>query len=274
MIRRSLELPDKGSRAVIAIRGITNLHERPTWESTVETQVLFSEALVVHGCVGQWLDASINFAGFWHRGYVHSGEVADLPRVPTHKVHVPWTPLRPMARHQGAVSDMLGRGSLLIVLEETEDQVRVWPSGWVFKSHVCPADSFQQDPLVVLKSMIGTPFLCGGRSAFGVDCAGLIQSALALCGIQAPRACIDLASAFGVELPQNEPVLPGDLIFYSESDTCGVLLNDKLVLHSDGKLGHVLIENRALLHRRMIETCSCALLPRRRFLAHVSPWDR
>lgn len=263
MTRRYLEPPEHGLRAVVAIRGITNLHEQPSWESTIETQVLFGEALTAHGCVGEWIDASMNFDGFWHRGFVHASEVADAHGVATHRVQAPWTPLRPLFRHRGTAIDTLGRGSRLLVLEETEDHVRVWPAGWVFKSHVCPIAMVQTDPLEVMKSMIGIPFLWGGRSAFAVDCAGLIQSAFGLCGIATPRASTDLATTFGVQLPEDEPTRPGDLIFYSEH--CGVLLNDDQVLHSNGKVGHVLVEDRATLHRRMTEKFGYALMPRRRF---------
>lgn len=263
MTRRYCEPPQGGLRALVAIRGITNLHEQPSWESTIETQVLFGETLIAHAYVGRWIDASMNFGGFWHRGFVHSSEVADVPDAATHKVQTPWTPLRPLFRHRGTPIDMLARDSLLVVLEETDDHVRVWPAGWVFKNHVCPIGNFKSNPLEEMKSMIGTPFLWGGRSAFSVDCAGLIQSAFGLCGISTPRASTDLAATFGVQLPDDEPTRPGDLIFYSEH--CGVLLNDNQVLHSNGKVGHVLVEDRATLHRRMTEKFGYTLMPRRRF---------
>ena len=121
----------------------------------------------------------------------------------------------------------------------------------------------QTDPLEVMTSMIGIPFLWGGGAAVAVDCAGLIQSAFGLCVIATPRASTDLAATFGVQLPEDEPTRPGDLIFYSEH--CGVLLNDEQVLHSNGKVGHVLVEDRATLHRRMTEKFGYALMPRRRF---------
>lgn len=262
MTRRSTEASPAGLRSLIAIRGITHLHEQPSCESTIETQVLFGERLVAHGCVGEWIDASVDFAGYWHRGFVHSRDVADPPCPPTHKVRAAWTPLRPLLRHRGALIDTLGRGSLLIVTEETEDHLRVWPYGWVFRNHVCSADSYESDPLAVMMSMMGTPFVWGGRSAFGVDCAGLIQSAFGQCGIPTPRASTDLAVDFGVELARDESVLPGDFIFYSEH--CGVLLSENEVLHSNGKVGHVLVEDRGQLHRRMTEKFGYVEMPRRR----------
>ncbi|HSK39666.1 MAG TPA: NlpC/P60 family protein, partial [Arenibaculum sp.] len=58
---------------------------------------------------------------------------------------------------------------------------------WVFAGHVEPAESPAHDPVATALSFLGTPYLWGGRSSLGIDCSGLVQIALSMANVRAPR---------------------------------------------------------------------------------------
>jgi len=82
---------------------------------------------------------------------------------------------------------------------------------WVPSAHLAPADSHEPDPVAVAEKFLGTPYLWGGNSAFGIDCSGLVQTALLACGIACPGDS-DQQMALGAEVAG--PLARGDLMFW------------------------------------------------------------
>lgn len=63
----------------------------------------------------------------------------------------------------------------------------VWfREAWMPTAHLAPVDTVEADPVSVAEAFLGTPYLWGGNSAFGIDCSGLVQAALLACGIACP----------------------------------------------------------------------------------------
>ena len=87
--------------------------------------------------------------------------------------------------------------------------------GFIPETHAVPASSRLTDPVATAQLFLGTPYLWGGNSWFGLDCSGLVQAALLACGIPCPGDSTDQEREVGKVLPSGEPARRGDLLFWN-----------------------------------------------------------
>lgn len=145
-------------------------------------------------------------------GYVTSEEL-EAADAATHFVSA-------RATHEYAVPDIksiqiaaLSFGSRIRVRQEHRQFVETDHGTFVPIPHVRPVDRLFRDPVPVAEIFLGTPYLWGGNSAFGIDCSGLVQAALLACGISCPGDS-DLQCGVGDEIAGDAGVERGDLIFW------------------------------------------------------------
>ena len=134
--------------------------------------------------------------------------------------------------------------------------------GYLHDRHVRPIGEPDRDPVAVAERLIGAPYLWGGRGSGGIDCSGLVQLALALCGIAAPRDTDLQRAALGDEIDADDPLRRGDLIFMPGH--VGMMVDADRLLHANAFWMAVTVEPLAAVVARLGE--GEAVISRRRIV--------
>ncbi|MFU8864848.1 MAG: C40 family peptidase [Rhodobacterales bacterium] len=87
-------------------------------------------------------------------------------------------------------------------------------AGHVPACHLVPLSHVDTDPVTVATLLLGTPYLWGGNSAFGIDCSGLVQAACLACGIACPGDSDMQAASLGQPLTEGTAPRRSDLLFW------------------------------------------------------------
>jgi hypothetical protein len=100
-------------------------------------------------------------------------------------------------------------------------------AGFIHNRHLAAAPA---TPVEVARLFTGAPYLWGGRTPLGVDCSGLVQAALAACGVAAPRDSDQQRDALGVAVDFAARDA-GDLVFFPGH--VGILATRDRLLHAN-----------------------------------------
>ena len=142
-------------------------------------------------------------------GWLPSGALAAPVAEITHRVRAPATHVYPepdMKTHQ---MHALSIGARLSVTGIEGRFAGLATGGWVPVQHV--ADHPAEDPVAIAERLIGTPYLWGGNSDWGIDCSGLVQAALTAADIPCPGDSDLQRAAFATA---TGPIRRGDLLFW------------------------------------------------------------
>jgi cell wall-associated NlpC family hydrolase len=88
---------------------------------------------------------------------------------------------------------------------------------YLARPHVKPLEFMVEDFVAVAEHFVGTPYLWGGKSSFGIDCSGLVQIALNAAGTGCPRDSDMQQDGLGRALNpvESKKLQRGDLIFWN-----------------------------------------------------------
>lgn len=244
----------KGEAASL-IAPVTDLLASP--EGKRERQVLWGEAVTVIDRHAGW--AFVQAAKDGYCGYLPEAALGPAQH-PTHRVSAPATHLYDAPKVQARDLAALSFGSLVTVLEIGEKFAET-PQGFIPAKHLRPLDHPFDDPVGVAELFLGTPYLWGGNSRFGLDCSGLVQAALVACG----KPCAgdsDLQLTIGRELAPDEPLKRGDLIFWKGH--VALVVDPETLIHANGHSMSVAYEGIAACIARVIAQEGNPVLARRR----------
>lgn len=136
--------------------------------------------------------------------------------------------------------------------------------GFVHARHVRAIEALESDWVAVAQRHLGAPYVWGGRGGLGYDCSGLVQVALAACGIVAPRDTDQQAAAIGEALDDNAPLRRGDILFFPGH--VGMMADDTHLLHANAHWMATVIEPLADVVARLAGSHDTPIIARRRIV--------
>jgi cell wall-associated NlpC family hydrolase len=212
----------------------TAVREEPADGAEAVSELLPGEGFAV-------LDFSAGWAWGYcladHRvGYVEAIELAE-PLEPTHMVVEAQAPIQSGPDPLAATLSHLPMGSRLH--GEVRGASLEFEGGFVPLSYLRPVGEHEEDPVAVAQRLLGAPYRRGGRSCHGIDCSGLVQLSLQLCGIAAPRDAKE-QRGLGEPLPDDAPLRRGDLLFCE--DHVGMMVDDRMAIQVSFEARKVAVE--------------------------------
>jgi hypothetical protein len=212
----------------------TLVREEPSDGAQAVSELLPGEGFAVLDFTAGW---AWGYCLLDHRvGYVEAIELSDR-LVPTHivveakaPIHSCGDPVSPALAYLPMGARLHGevRGAMLQI-----------EGGCIPLSYLRPVAELEDDPVAIACRLLGAPYLRGGRSLLGLDCSGLVQLSLQLCGIDCPRDSVD-QRRLGEPLASGAALRRGDLLFCE--DHVGMMVDDRMAVQMSWQAQKVAVE--------------------------------
>lgn len=193
---------------------VADLHGRPDAGSGLDTQLLLGETVRVFDERDGWCWIQAERDNYV--GYVEAAGLGDTPAA-THRVAVPRSFVYPGPDMKLPRRAAISMGSEIRVAGSAETRGTQFclleDGSAVVASHLDPFDRFADDYVSVAETLIGTPYLWGGASAFGIDCSGLVQLSMRMAGRIVLRDTDMQAGSIGTPIDGSD-LRRGDLVFW------------------------------------------------------------
>jgi len=212
-----------GEKFSIAV-GRASLRVRPSDDAAQDSELLFGEVFTVYDRGQGW--AWGQAANDLYVGYVKENALAT-PFATQAKVSALLAPVFPLADLKTPVRDLLPMNAAVPVLERSGDYVQIGDGRYLHQCHLATAE---KDFVTVAEHFLGAPYVWGGKTYAGLDCSGLIQTALQAVGKAAPRDTDMMEKALG-DVASLSDLRRGDLVFWKGH--MGVMLDETRLLHAN-----------------------------------------
>lgn len=206
----------------------TPLKRDPFPDAPYETVALCGEVVTVYDEEEGWAWGQLQRDGYV--GWLSANALGAMDPAPTHRVAVPRSISYPRPGFKAQPMAMLSLGSEIAVTRHEGD----WCGtvlGFVYAHHLVPIDQHASDFVAVAETMIGTPYLWGGKTSSGIDCSGLVQLSLALAGVSVLRDTDLQENTIGTALAADAVLQRGDLVFWKGH--VGIMRDAATLLHAN-----------------------------------------
>jgi cell wall-associated NlpC family hydrolase len=219
----------------------TMVRAAPRGDAGAGSELLYGEPFMAIEVGGEW---AWGYCGAdRYVGYVPA-EAIGAPSAPTHRVSAASALVFGTPDVRSAHRGELPMGAL-VTSTARDGSFHVTEAGLIHERHLSPIGEAPLDPVEAATLFLGTPYLWGGRTRWGVDCSGVVQMALAAAGIAAPRDSDMQLAALGtpVEVPAR-----GDLVFFPGH--VGIMVDDARLLHANAYWMATVIEPLEVVAKR------------------------
>lgn len=223
-----------GTPARVAVP-VLDLMQAPRPDAGLDTQLLMGDEVTIFEEAEGWTWLQSRRDSYV--GYASAAGLELAAPEPTHMLAVPRSFVYRDADMKSGATSSLSMGSRITAAGSAATRGTDYltlPSGEaVIAAHFRPVDKIDRDYVAIAEALERTPYLWGGTSAFGIDCSGLVQLAMRMCGRDVPRDTDMQAASVGMALGAGETGLRrGDLVFWKGH--VAILTDAETIIHANG----------------------------------------
>lgn len=222
----------------------------PSEAAEMVTQILFGEKYEVLQVEGRWANIRTvddNYPGWIDAKLVTDVSDSEVAHWSGDGAYVTCLPFsRVEAMQEGNLfPTLVPMGSVLYnwksvpTLFDNEDRIcTLCGHKFVLHEKREELDSRPQSPVECAKLLLGAPYLWGGRTAFGIDCSGLVQLSYKVCGVQLPRDASQMAG-LGTEISFGHQMENDIALFVNDKGRIchvGLCMADGRIIHASGSV--------------------------------------
>jgi cell wall-associated NlpC family hydrolase len=209
---------------------ITAILKRSEPGAPQTSQALMGETCLVFENKNGWAWIKLNRDGYV--GYINATALTQQITPPTQKVIVPSTLIYPKPDLKTLPVQFITRNAEVCVIATQGIYAELKFGGFVFANHLASLQHTEKDFVTVAEEFLHVPYFWGGKSVQGIDCSGLVQTALQACGIESPRDSDMQEAELGMIVNDQNNLQRGDLIFWQGH--VGIMQNATQLLHANG----------------------------------------
>ncbi|MEM8986544.1 MAG: NlpC/P60 family protein [Pseudomonadota bacterium] len=214
---------------------------RRTPNGAQDTQLLFGETFTVYDEANGWAWGQAGFDGYV--GFVDIEALSAPVVASTHRI-------KALRAYRFSEPDLKSRPLGLIsmnakvaVTGQNGRFVEEARGGYIYAEHLAPFGVYTEDYVSAATSFLGAPYFWGGRESLGLDCSALVQNALEVSGINAPRDADQQEAAIGAPLASARPdqaLRRGDFVFWKGH--VAIMVDETRMVHANATHMEVTID--------------------------------
>ncbi len=217
--------------------GVAPVRRTPADDGPQDTQLLAGEVFLVDTEQDGW--AKGRTAQDDYPGWVDTAALSAPALIPTHQVKALRSYVYSEPELKSAPVCLISLNAKIVGGARSGKFIEAQRMGWVFDDHLrAVGDPWEEDYVAVAERFIHTPYFWGGKESLGLDCSGLVQSAMEATGLIIPRDS-GAQEAWAkehwqpVEITENFDGLErGDLVFWPGH--VGIMIDADTLLHANG----------------------------------------
>jgi cell wall-associated NlpC family hydrolase len=254
-------------RAMQVTAASAPLRRSPDSGSALETEALYGERVTVYEEIGAWAWAQLDRDHYV--GYLPLAALLGAVAEPTHRVAAVRTHAYPGPSVKLPPRMALSLGAQVRITRREGDFAVTEDGLHLYARHLADSGSREPDFVAVAERFLEAPYMWGGRTSEGIDCSGLVQTALTAAGIASPRDSDMMEAALGAPIAIDDAMTPlarGDLVFWKGH--VGIMRDERTLLHANGWHMKVVSEPLSEARQRIVATGGGVLTNVRRMSAY------
>jgi cell wall-associated NlpC family hydrolase len=206
---------------------VAGIFRAPAVDAMQTSQLLLGENVNVFERKNGW--AWVQVLRDSYVGYVAESSLTSGSSNQTHQVCVRSAHLYPQANLKTQPARAIPMNAQLRVTRSSNEYLETQTGEFVFASHV--STNPLTDVVAIAEQFLHSPYLWGGKTVWGIDCSGLVQTALHACGLACPRDS-DMQEANVGHAVGATHLQRADLVFWKGH--VGIMQDAETLLHANG----------------------------------------